>query len=184
MSRISGELLHGPRSHVLLRVLRSAGQWLVLGAVVDIGLGVLVGSSMWWLNWRRPPTGDFFVTLAGIGGALLIAYSVTVTQVFPGLVRHAARSDTALTMDVFGRVLGFALAVAFGGVIGLSTCLALVHDSLTRSQWLAMSLFGVSVFTAAVLALAVGLGTLIYVLLFVYESLRADEPVSDGLPGS
>lgn len=166
----------------MLRVLRSTARWLVLGTAVDIGLGVLLGSSLWWLNWRRPPTGDFFITLAGVGGALLIAYSVTVTEVFPGLVRHAARSDTALTMDAFGRFLGFALAVALAGVVGLSTCLALVHDPLTRNQWLSMSLFGVSAFTTAVLALAIGLGTLMYVLLFVYESVPGDATDTDVSP--
>lgn len=177
MPRILGELLPGTKSLVPKRVLWRAGWWLIFVTLFDVGLGLLLGSGMWWLGWKRAPDPDFFATLAGIGGTLLIAYSVTVTQVLPALVRHAIRPETALTTDVFGNMLGFALAVALAAVVGLGTCLALVPDRLGRSQWLGMGLFGVSLFTLAVLALAIGLGTLIYVLLFLHGS-----PSGDGAP--
>lgn len=182
MTRTSGERRPGPTTPVVKRVLWRAGWWLVFVTVLDVGFGLLLGSVMWWLGWTRPPIKDFFVTLAGIGGALLIAYSVTVTQVLPALVRHAMRDETALTTNVFGRLLGFALAVALAAVIGLGTCLALVHEPFTRSQWLVMGLFGVGLFTLGVLALAVGVGTLIYVLLFLYESPAGDAVDANGLP--
>jgi hypothetical protein len=137
---------------------------------------------MRWLGWKHPPSKDFAATLAGIGGAFLIAYSITVTQVFPGLVRHAVRPETALTTDMFAGLLGFALGVAFAAVVGLGSCLALGEEPIRHSQSLVMYFFGVGLFTIGVLACAIGLGTLIYVLLFLFASPGGDAVDANGLP--
>lgn len=160
----------GTRSEAIRRLLGDAGIWLVLASLIDIGVGVLFGSSVWWLGWKRAPIKDFFVALAGIGGALLIAYSVTVSQVLPMLGKNAVRGEEAhFSIPAFGRIFGSALGVAMAAVVGLSACLALVRDPLEHTQWLAMALFGVSIITLGVLALAVGLGTTLYVFQFFEE---------------
>jgi hypothetical protein len=151
-------------------VLWKAGWWLGLVVLIDIGVGLLLGSGMWWLGWTHPPIKDFFVTLAGIGGALLVAYSVTVTQVLPVFVRHAVRGKTVnITTGQFAQVFGFALGVALAAVVGIGACLALVREPLSQAHWWLMGLFGVGVFTLAVLGAAIGLGTMLYVFLFFEE---------------
>ena len=153
-------------SYLIRDILWSSIGWLALVTVVDVGVGVLVGSGMWWLGWTDTPIKDFFVTLAGLGGALLIAYSVTVTQVLPIFVRNAVRNNRVkVTAGRFGPGFGLALGVALAAVIGIGACLALVRDPSGRHWWL-MALFGVGLFTLVVLAVAIGLGTMLYVFLF------------------
>lgn len=164
----------GPGSHaesfVVSEILREAGCWLLLVSVVDVGAGLLSGSCVWWLGWTRPPIKDFFVALAGIGGALLIAYSVTFSQVLPVLGRNAVRADGAgASLRRFRRIVGSALGVAAAAVVGIGACLALVRDPLEHVHWWAMGLFGVSVLTLGALGLAIGLGTALYVFLFFEE---------------
>lgn len=160
----------GAKRSLIREVLGTAGWWLTLVSIVDIVLGLLLGSGMWWLGWTRPPIKDFLVALAGLGGALLIAYSVTVSQVLPLFARHAVGGKTAsITTDAFGRVFGFALGVALAAVIGMGACLALIRGPLRHAHWWLMALFGVSLFTLGVLALGIGLGTALYVFLVVEE---------------
>jgi hypothetical protein len=125
---------------------------------------------MWWLGWTHPPIKDFFVALAGIGGALLIAYAVTVSQVMPIFVRNAVRSQTVnLTTPRVAQAFGSTLGVALAAVVGIGASLALVRDPVRETHWLLMGLFGVSLFTLGLLGCAIGLGTVLYVLLFVEE---------------
>jgi hypothetical protein len=151
-------------------VARTAALQVPCVAVLDLGLGVLVGSVMWWSGWTHPPIKDFFAALAGLGGTLLIAFSVTVTQVLPVFVRNAVRNDAVnIGMHGFAQIFGAVLGVALAAIVGLGACLVLIHDPRPAHWWL-MSLFGVSVVTMSVLALAIGMGTMLYVVLFFDES--------------
>lgn len=170
MTEAAGGRTREARGAAIRATLWRTGSWTVVVAVADVGIGLLLGSAAWWLGWTRPPIKDFFVTMAGLGGALLIAYSVTVSQVLPVFVRNVVRGGGVdLTTGQLGSMLGSTLGIATGAIAGIGASLVLVRDPIVHPQWVWIGLFGVSVLTLAALALAIGLGTVIYVLLFFEE---------------
>jgi hypothetical protein len=135
-------------------------------ALLDVGLGVLLGSAMYWLGWTRPPIKDFFVALAGIGGALLVAYAVTAAQmgtVMKDTAKKASDLDASDIPAIYGAFVALVLGVALAAMVGISASLALVRDPPTSADWLLMALFGVSLFTLGVLALVILYGSMIVV---------------------
>lgn len=166
MSAAAGGRTPEARSSVIRATLWSTGWWTLLATIADVGLALLLGSLAWWLGWTRPPIKDFFVTMAGLGGALLIAYSVTVSQVAPVLVRN---TGAKLTPGRLGSMFGATLGIAASAIVGIGASLALVRNPIAHPQWVWIALFGVSVVTLAALALTIGLGTAVYVFLFFEE---------------
>jgi hypothetical protein len=134
-------------------------------------VGFVLGTAAHALGWARPPSQAFFLALAGLGGALLIAFTVVGTQLLPTISKLISTSDTSnverreLALRTIYTLPSAFAAVGLVGVVGIGTCLAMVDAPLSRSHWWLMALTGISVFTVALVAVMVCLASSVVAML-------------------
>ena len=97
-------------------VLSRAARGLALVTVLEVGVGLLLGSGAWWLGWTRPPIKDFFVALLGVALSAVVGIAACLA-----LVREPPKHPQWVFMGLFG--IGFFTIGALGAAIGVGTML-------------------------------------------------------------
>jgi hypothetical protein len=136
---------------------------LVATPLLILAIGFGLGALVTVFGWNRPPSQAVFITLAGLGGVLLIAYTVAGIQVLAALqtmIMNSNKDDAdtmVLLLQAIWSMPAACAAIAIDGAIGTACAVALIDAPLRSKHWWLMSLTGVSILTIALLAFAVAL---------------------------